>query len=202
MGLIKIVTNYVLPITRDEALKLIYQYNKEHTDINHYLESEAIMGALAERLGEDVNYWRMLGLLHDIDWGITKNNLEKHLTKMPDMLRGVGFDEDFINVVLSHGYGYDIADLLDKRRTQKIEHALACSETVTGLIHAYALVRNGMVSDMKVKGLKKNFKDKAFAVKVNRNIIRECEHLSLNITEFFNLAIQAFTSIKEDIGLK
>ena len=202
MGLIKIVTNYVLPITRDEALKLIYQYNKEQPDINHYLESEAIMGALAERLGEDVNYWRMLGLLHDIDWGITKNNLGKHLTEMPDILKGVGFDQDFINVVLSHGYGYDIADLLDKRRIQKIEHALACSETVTGLIHAYALVRNGMVSDMKVKGLKKKFKDKAFAAKVNRNIIRECEHLSLNITEFFNLAIQAFTSIKEDIGLK
>lgn len=202
MELTSILNDYILPITRDEALKLIHLYNKEQSDINHFFESEAIMGALAERLGEDVNYWRMLGLLHDIDWGITKNDIGKHLTKMPEILRGVGFDEDFINAVLSHGYGYDIADLLDKRRTRKIEHALACSETATGLIHAYALVRKGRVSDMKIKGMKKKFKDKTFAAKVNRNIIRECEHLGLNIAEFFDLAIQAFTLIKEDIGLK
>ena len=59
-----------LPLTRDEALKLIHKYNKDKSDINHYLESEAIMGALANRLGEDIEYWRMIGLLHDIDWGI------------------------------------------------------------------------------------------------------------------------------------
>ncbi|MHA2293647.1 MAG: HDIG domain-containing metalloprotein [Candidatus Hodarchaeales archaeon] len=191
-----------LPITRNEALKLIYEFNKEQSDINHYLESEAILGALAEKLGEDVTYWRMLGLLHDIDWGITKNELGKHLSKMPEILSKAGFDDDFINIVLSHGYGYDIAGLLDKKRTQMIEHALACAETVTGLIHAYALVRKGKISDMKTKGLKKRFKDKNFAAKVNRAIIAECNHLDLSLNEFFGLAIQAIDSIREEVGLK
>ena len=84
-----------LPLTRDEALNLIHKYNKDKSDINHYLESEAIMGALANRLGEDIEYWRMLGLLHDIDWGITKHDLRKHLTEMPRILREAGFDDYF-----------------------------------------------------------------------------------------------------------
>ncbi|MFX0172245.1 MAG: HDIG domain-containing metalloprotein [Candidatus Hodarchaeota archaeon] len=190
-----------LPITREQALNLIYEYNKEQSDINHYLESEAIMGALAEKLGEDVEYWRMLGLIHDIDWGITKNDLGKHLTEMPQILRGAGFDDSFIEIVLSHGYGYEILGLENKIRTKPIEHALACAETITGLIHAYALVRQGRISGMKSKGLRKRFKDKNFAAKVNRTIIKECEHLGLTLDEFFHLAIQAAAQIKDEIGL-
>lgn len=191
-----------LPITRNEALKLIHDYNKDKSDLTHYFESEAIMGDLARRLDEDVVYWKMLGLLHDIDWGITKNSQKEHLSEMPGILQRAGFDDEFINTILSHGYGYDIAGLLNKRRTRKIEHALACAETLTGLIHAYAIVRKGQISDMKVKGLRKRFKDKAFAAKVNRDIIRECENLGLTLAEFFELAIKAIAGIKEDVGLK
>jgi predicted hydrolase (HD superfamily) len=78
---------------------------------------------------------------------------------------------------------------------------LACAETLTGLIHAYAIVRNGQISGMKVKGLRKRFKDKAFAAKVNRDIIRECENLGLTLDEFFELSINAIAGIKEEIGL-
>ncbi|MFQ5979712.1 MAG: HDIG domain-containing metalloprotein [Candidatus Heimdallarchaeota archaeon] len=191
-----------LPITRDEALKLIQEYNKDKSDLNHYLESEAIMGDLARKLDEDVDYWKMLGLLHDVDWGITKNSQESHLSEMPGILQQAGFDDEFIATILSHGYGYDIAGLLDRRRTRKIEHALACAETLTGLIHAYAIVRQGQISGMKAKGLRKRFKDKAFAAKVNRDIIRECEKLGLALNEFFELAINAVAGIKEDVGLK
>lgn len=191
-----------LPITRQEALELLRKYNKDQSDFIHYLETEAIMRTLARRLGEDVEYWMMLGLLHDVDWGITKDDVAKHLTKMPQILTGAGFDDEFINTVLSHGYGYEIVGMADKKRTRIIEHALACAETVTGLIHAYALVRQGKISGMKVKGLKKKFKDKNFAAKVSRSIIRECEHLSLTLDEFFELAIQAIIEIREDVGLK
>ena len=67
-----------LPITREQALELIQKYDKDPYDMYHYLESEAIMGALAKRLGEDEEYWKMLGLLHDVDWGITKGNTTEH----------------------------------------------------------------------------------------------------------------------------
>ena len=191
-----------LPITREQAWELLKKYNSDKTDLNHYLESEAVMRELAKKLGEDEEYWGMLGLIHDIDWGITKNNVQTHLTKAPEILKEAGFDDEFIDVILSHGCGFDIAGLKDKKRSEKIQHALAASETITGLIHAYALMRGGRVSDMEAKGLKKKFKDKTFAAKIDRDIIKECEQLGLTLEEFFEVAINGIKNIKEEVGLK
>ncbi len=189
-----------LPITREQALQLVHQYNTEPSDLNHYRESEAIMGALAERVGEDAAYWSMLGLLHDIDWGLTKDDSKLHLTKAPDILRQAGFDEQFIQVILSHGYGWDCAGLQDMRRSQKIEFALASAETVTGLIYAYALMRRG-IEGMEVSGLKKKMKDKRFSAAINREVIMECEKIGLPLDEFLALAIKAMQGIAHEIGL-
>jgi putative nucleotidyltransferase with HDIG domain len=190
-----------LPITREQALELINKYNKDKSDIIHYIESEAIMREVAKNLGEDENYWAMLGLLHDIDWGITKENTKEHLTKAPGILKEAGFDEEFINTIISHGFGFDCAGLKDKKRSRKIEHALASSETITGLIHAYALMRNSTVSDMETKGLKKKFKDKRFAAAIQREIINESKELGLSLEKFFEISINAIKSIKQDVGL-
>ncbi len=191
-----------LPITREQALELLKKYNSNKTDLNHYLESEVVMREFAKKLEEDEEYWGMLGLVHDVDWEITKDNVQTHLTKAPAILKEAGFDDEFINTVVSHGHGFDVAGLKDKKRVQKIEHALAASETITGLIHAYALMRGGRVSDMEVKGLKKKFKDKAFAAKIDRDIIKECEQLGLTLEEFFEVAINGIKNIKEEVGLK
>lgn len=191
-----------LPISREEAYELLKKYNSHEKDFVHYFESEAVMRELADRLGEDKEYWGMLGLLHDIDWGITKDNSKEHITKAPTILRAVGFDEDFIETVISHTYGFDCADNLHKKRTKKIEHALAASETITGLIHAYAIMRGNKISGMKVKGLKKKFKDKTFAAAIERDIIRECEKLGISLEEFMETAIDGIKKIKEAIGLE
>lgn len=190
-----------LPITKEQAWELVKKYNSDERDLIHYLESEAVCRALAHRLGDDENYFSMLGLLHDLDWGITKNDDKTHLTKAPNILRKAGFDEKFIEILVSHGYGFDCANLLDKKRTKKEEFILACGETVTGLIHAYALMRGNKVSDMEVSGLKKKFKDKTFARGIDRKIILECEKLDLSLEEFFELAINAIQSIKDKVGL-
>jgi len=191
-----------LPITREKAWELVKKYNSDGKDLIHYKESEAVMRELASHLHEDVEYWGMLGLLHDIDWGITKDNVETHLTKAPGILRQAEFDEEFIEVLVSHGYGFpELPHLAEKRRTKKIEHALAAGETVTGLIHAYALMRGGRVSDMEAKGLLKKFKDKTFAAKIERPIILECENLNLSLEEFFKIAIEGIKKIKEQVGL-
>ena len=189
-----------LPITREKAIELIEKYNKDEHDMIHYLESEAIMGALAKRFGEDEEYWKMLGLLHDIDWGITKSNIQEHLSKAPEILKSAGFDDKFIQIVVSHGYGFDCAGLKDKKRTEKIEHALACAETVTGLIHAYALVRKGL-EGMEVSGMKKRMKDKRFAAAISREAIMECEQIGLTLDEFLDISIKAMQSIAKDAGI-
>ena len=190
-----------LPISREEAWQLIKKYNPNEKDLIHYLESEAVCSALANKVGEDPDYFRMLGLLHDIDWGITKDNDETHLTKAPDILREMGFDEEFITLIVSHGYGFDCAGLINKERTKKKQYILAAGETITGLIHAYALMRED-IEDMKVKGLKKKFKDKTFARGVHREVIKECEKLNLNLDDFMKLAIEAIKKIKNQVGLK
>ena len=192
-----------LPISRDKAWELIKKYNSHEQDLNHYLESEAVMRELAKALNEDENYWGMLGLLHDVDWGVTKENVETHLTKAPEILRGVGFNDEFIEIILSHGYGFEeLPHLKDKTRKERIHYALAASETITGLVHSYALMRQGRVSDMDARGLQKKFKDKAFAAKVDRNIIREAEKLGISLEDFFEIAIRGISKIKDKVGLK
>jgi len=191
-----------LPISKDQALELVKKYNSDERDLIHYLESEAVMRQLAEKLKEDIEYWGILGLVHDIDWGLTKNDVSTHLTKAPDLLREAGFDDKFIEIVLSHGYGFEeLPGLKDKKRTEKVHFALAASETITGLIHSYALMRDNRISDMKVKGLKKKFRDKRFAAKVEREIINEAEHLGLSLDEFFEVAIEGIKKIKDKVGL-
>ncbi|MDP3881577.1 MAG: lysine--tRNA ligase [Nanoarchaeota archaeon] len=189
-----------LPLTREEAWNLVKKYNVDKSDLNHYLESEAVMRAVANRLREDPNYYGMLGLIHDIDWGITKENSIDHLTKAPEILKKAGFDEEFISIIISHGYGFDCAGLKDKKRTRKVEYALAASETVTGLVHSYALMRK-TITGMDSAGLMKKFKDKKFAAAIHREIIKECEQLGLSLEEFFKIAIEAIQGISEEVGL-
>jgi hypothetical protein len=191
-----------LPITREKAIELLKSYNQENSDMNHYLESEAIIRELAIRLGEDVEYWGMLGLLHDVDWALTKNNVEEHCVKMNEILKEQGFEEEFIQIAQSHAYNHDeIPCFKEKKREKKIEHALAAAETLTGIIYAYALMRQRKISDMEVKGLKKKFKDKSFAANCDREIVKEIENV-ISLDEFFELSIEALKKIKGDIGLE
>jgi predicted hydrolase (HD superfamily) len=149
-----------------------------------------------------MKYWAMLGLLHDIDWGLTKNNWKQHCVKCEEILKQVGFDNKFIQIIQSHGYGMDeIPEFKDKKRSKDIEYALAASETITGIIYAYALMRGNKIRDMKVKGLKKKFKDKTFASGCKREIIKEIENTGISLEEFFKISINALNNIKQDIGL-
>jgi len=190
-----------LPMTRDEAWEFVKKHNKKEPNLNHYLESEVIMRALAKKLGRDIELWGMLGLLHDVDWELTEDDTTKHLTKAPEILKKADFADDFINTVLSHGYGFECAGLQDKKRTSEIEHALACSETMTGLVYAASLMRPDKIASLNVKSLKKKFKDKKFAANVNREIIKECAKLNLELEEFFEISIEAMKGIADKIGL-
>ena len=192
-----------LPITREQALELLKSMGQQESDMNHYLETEAIMKALAKHFNEDEEYWAMLGLLHDVDWALTKNDWTEHGTKSAEILKENGFDEKFIQIVQSHTYGYDqIPVFKEKQRTEKIEYALTAAETLTGIIYAYALMRGRQINDMEAKGLKKKFKDKRFAENCSRELVREIEKTGLSLDEFFELSISAVKEIKQDIGLE
>ena len=192
-----------LPITREEAIAFLRSMPQLESDMNHYYETEAIMKALAEKFSENVEYWSMLGLLHDVDWALTKKDWRDHCIKVVELLKEKGFDEEFIENVQSHGYGYDEVPLLkDKKRASKIQHCLIAAETLTGIIYAYALMKGKRISDMDVKGLKKKFKDKSFAANCNRDRVKEIELIGLSLDDFFNISIESVKTIKNQIGLE
>lgn len=189
-------------LNREQSYELLKKNLKDQKNILHSIESEIIMQALARRLGQDEEKWGLLGLLHDIDWEVIGDKTEDHLTKAPGILREAGFDNEFIETVVSHGYGCSCAGLQDKKRSREVEHALACAETVTGLIYAACLVRpDKKIANMEFKSLKKKFKDKSFAANCNREVIRECEQLGLELDEFLQLSLDAMKSIADEIGL-
>lgn len=192
-----------LPITREKAIALLKNMPQASSDMNHYLETEAIMRALAGKFGENVEYWGMLGLLHDVDWALTKNDWREHCIKAVEILKSKGFGNEFIENVQSHGYGYDEIPLLkDKKRSSKIQHCLIAAETLTGIIYAYALIKGKRISDMDTKGLNKKFNDKKFAANCNRELVKEIELAGLSMDDFFALSIEAIKKIKDQIGLE
>ena len=192
-----------LPISREEAIALLKSMSQLDSDMNHYLETEAIMRSLAEKFGDDVEYWGMLGLLHDVDWALTKKDWSGHCIKAAELLKEKGFDDGFIEDVQSHGYGHDEIPLLkDKKRASKIQYCLTAAETLTGIIYAYALMRGKRISDMDAKGLAKKFKDRKFAANCNRELVKEIELVGLSLDGFFDLSIESIKRIKYHIGLE
>jgi len=190
-------------MTREEAIVLLKSMPQLDSDMNHYLETEAIMRSLAERFGENADYWGMLGLLHDVDWALTRNDWKEHCIKAAEILKARGFDDAFIANVQSHGYGHDeIPILKDKKRTTRIQYCLTAAETLTGIVYAYALMRGKRISDMDAKGLSKKFNDRKFAANCSRELVKEIELAGLNLDDFLALSIEAIKGIRSQIGLE
>ncbi len=193
----------MLGITTEQTNQLLDKYITDEITKLHCLESEAIMRALAKHFGEDEDEWGIIGLLHDIDWGLTKSNLKEHTVKAVEILKEAGASDFLIETIVSHGYGSPECGInQDKARATKIQHALAAAETLTGLIIASALVQpDKKLASVKLKSLKKKFKTKAFAAKCDREIILECEKIGLPLDEFLNIGLRALQGISDKLGL-
>ena len=161
------------------------------------------MRALAKHFGEDEEKWGIAGLLHDIDWQETKNDVKNHTVKAVEILKSEGVSDDLINLVKSHTYGSDMCgDCQDKVRSRRIEHALVAAETLTGLIVANALMQpDKKLASVKLKSLKKKFKQKAFAANCNRELIKEIEKTGLSVDDFLDIGLKALQNISSEINL-
>ena len=192
-----------LGLTKQQAEQLVNQYITNPITKYHLLESEAIMRALAAQLGENEDEWGIIGLLHDIDWDLTKDNPKEHLVKMPEILKPAGASSELIDAIMSHGYGQPACGAPQNRERQsKLEHALAAAETVTGLIVASALVQpDKKLASVSTQSVLKKFKNKSFAANCNREIIIECEKIGLTLEQFLEIGLKALQSISDKIGL-
>jgi uncharacterized protein len=184
-------------MTRQEAVQLLQTHIKNERMLNHCHATEAVMKALARKLGYDEEEWSMAGLLHDLDVELTNADLKVHGKETESILRERGVDEEIIDAVIMHNETFT-----GKKRTSRFQHALAAGETITGLIVATTLVYpDKKLESVKPKSITKRMKEKAFAASVNRDIIMECEDIGIPLEEFVQLSLEAMKGIAAQLGL-
>ena len=184
-------------MTRDAALTLLKQYVKNERMLNHCYASEAVMRALARRLGQDEEKWAVTGLLHDIDIELVDADLNRHGREAERILMEKGVDAGIIDAIVMHN-----ETVTGKKRETLFQHALAAGETITGLIVATTLVYpDKKLSSVKPKSVVKRMKEKAFAASVNRDNIMECEAIGIPLNEFVEICIGAMNEISDQLGL-
>lgn len=175
-------------IQRNDAIALLKEYNPDPFHMVHALTMEGIMAYMADKLGygADKDFWAMVGLLHDVDFGTYP---EEHLQHARRLLETIDTEEELIHAVLSHGYGI----CSDVEPTHEMEKVLFAMDELSGLIWAGVLVRpSGSLQDMEVKSVKKKFKDKHFAAGCNRDIIRRgAEQLGWEMADLQQQTLEA-----------
>ena len=184
-------------ITREEAYDLLKKYNKDPFHIQHALTVETVMKWYAEELGfgADVEYWGIVGLLHDIDFELYP---EEHCIKAPELLREGGVGEDIIHGVVSHGYGITV----DVAPEHEMEKVLFAADELTGLIWAAALMRpSKSTKDMELKSLKKKYKSKGFAAGCSIEVIeRGAEQLGWELDKLLTMTLEAMKATEDEIN--
>ena len=190
--------NLTVPFDRETALAKLQE--KVETDwlVKHCIASGAVLRAVAERLGEDADAWEVIGILHDVDFDVTKDDPEKHTVLAGEWLREWGFGEQAVRAVLAHN---EMAEH-GLERGSTLELALSASESITGLVVATALVMpSKKLADVKPKSVRKRMKEKAFARKVSREEIMQCEQIGIPLAEFCELAVVAMRGVSDELGL-
>lgn len=181
---------------REEAIALWREYNTEESQFRHALAVEAAMRYFAEECGEDADYWGLVGLLHDVDYGKWP---EEHLAHAREILGKAGFPEAFIRAVESHGWGLcsAVEPLLP------MEKVLYAVDELTGFITACAYVRpSRSVLDLEVKSVRKKWGSANFAAGVDRSVIEKgATMLGIGLDDLIGKTISAMRAEASALGL-
>ena len=183
-------------LTRDEALSLVKKNVSKRNIVYHMIAVEAVMRGLARHFGEDEKLWGLTGLIHDIDYEKIGDAWEKHGVLAGEILKGIVSD-DALRAIKSHNF--ERTNVLPESRMEK---ALICCDAISGLLVACALVMpSKKLAEVKVKTVKKKFKDKDFARGADRERILFCEKLGVPKEKFFEIALEGLKTYAEEIGL-
>jgi putative nucleotidyltransferase with HDIG domain len=184
-------------VNRDDALRIVQTRVENENLVKHMLAAEAIMGALARRLGEDEGSWRLAGLLHDLDAEMTADTMEMHGVLTVQWLREEGLhDEAVLHAIAAHNSanGSTVESRMDR--------ALFAGDPLTGLVTAAALIRpEKRLESVELKSLKKRFKEPSFAKGARREDMMSCTELGIDLEEFLAIGLEAMKEISDDLGL-
>lgn len=183
-----------MELTREQALELLKEYNKEPFHLRHALTVEAVMRWFAQELGYggEADFWAAAGLLHDLDF---EQYPEEHCVKVREIMEARGLDPALIHAVVSHGWGMTEGDAQPEHQMEKVLFAV---DELSGLIWAAALVRpSKSVQDLELKSVKKKFKDKRFAAGCSRDVIEKgAEMLGWSLDDLISETILAMRSLE------
>ncbi|MCR5833781.1 MAG: hypothetical protein K6G55_03935 [Selenomonadaceae bacterium] len=183
-------------LTLNRAKEILSKHTTESHLFVHAAAVSAAMGALAEHFNADKEHWAAIGYLHDVDF---EKFPEEHCQHVRELLEPEGIDEEDIKTIISHGYGLTGADIKPETDCQK---SLFAVDELTGIVHAYALMRPEKMEGMSVKSLKKKFKDKRFAAKCNREVIqRGADDLGMDLSLLMELCIKGMTERADELEL-
>ena len=167
---------------------------EEHLVI-HALNVCYAMGAMAAHFGEDVEHWQAIGMLHDYDY---EKYPDEHLQHTAEPLLEAGVTEEEVRAILSHGYGI----CTDVKPETNLEKSLFTVDELTGIIQACARMRPHGITDLEIQSFMKKFKDKKFAAKCDRDMIRRgCDMLGMEVREVAEICIEGMRPHAEEIGL-
>ena len=185
-----------MKLTLEKAKEILKKHTTEEHLFTHALAVSSAMGAMAEHFGEDPEYWRAIGYLHDVDY---EKFPEEHCKHVRELLAPEGVDEEDIRTIISHGYGICTDEV---RPETDIQKSLFAVDELTGIVMACALMRPAGITDLEVGSLKKKFKDKKFAAKCSREIIKQgAEMLDMPLETLMELTIKGMKTEADALGL-
>ena len=159
------------------------------------------MKAYAAKFGEDVDLWRLTGLLHDFDYERFPNNAqsptEEHPSEGTRLLRELGYPEEMLAAIMGHAVYTGVA------RETRLARTLFAVDELTGLITATALVRpSRSVHEVEARSVRKKMKDKAFARGVSReDVLLGVSEMGVDLDEHIQFVIEAMKAESDVLGL-
>ena len=179
---------------RSEALTLMESQVSNRNLRKHMLATEAVMRALARRLGEPEELWGLAGLLHDLDYDATAKDFARHALLSAEVLEQKGLPADLVHAVKAHAEKAPLENRFDR--------ALYSCDPLTGFVVSCALIRpEKKLAPVDVAFVKNRMAEKSFSRAVDREQIKMCEQLGLSLDDFIQIALDAMKSISGELGL-
>ena len=187
-------------MNREQAYELLHKYMEGEPYRQHSYAVEAIMRGLAKRLAPDeVEYWGIAGLLHDLDeeqcdW---KNHPEVHGPTSVKLLRENGVEDPVLEgAILAHN------PLNGKKASSTIEYALLAADPMSGFCKSVAQIYpDKRIASVKHKSVVKRFNEARFAAGANREYMGAIVNTGLTLDDLIDVALEEMTAIADVLGL-
>ncbi len=186
-----------MAVSREEALAIVEQYITDRRLTRHVLAVEAVMRALAQRLGRDEERWGLAGLLHDIDIELVERDFTLHGSKAGAILAGLDLDDEIIDAVLMHNESWH-----GRERTNEFQRALAAGDRLTFVIISIArALPDKMLHGVTVDAVMERLHSAGFRTKPEYENILECEKIGIPLREFVSICLEAMKAESDRLGM-